>query len=146
MKSCLNKRPPAPATKPTGTVFFEYLHNPTSINRTGTHQTHKEGMKLKILLTATLLGTLMFQQAAYCQTNVVMPDQPAVVAVTNAVAADVATNVPAVTEAVTNQPEVVVAGNAPVEAVVSNAPVEAVASNAPVEAVASNTPVEVVTG
>jgi len=130
MKSCLNKRQTAPAVKPGGSIFFNRSLNPTINHWTTTHRTHKEGMKLKILLTALLLGTLMFQQAAYCQTNVVMPDQPTVVAVTNAVAADVATNVPAVTETVTNQPEVVVASNAPVGAVASNAPVEVVTGEA----------------
>src|SRR6267142_1116789 len=137
MKSCLNKRQTAPATKPTGTGFFKYLHNPTSINRTGTHQTHKEGMKLKTRL-ATLLGTFLLQQAAFCQTNVILPDQPAVVAVTNEVAADVMTNMPAVADAVTNGVAAEAVTNAPVVAdAVTNQPVVIGASNAPVEVVAA---------
>src|SRR5712671_5287066 len=98
-------------------------------------------MKLKTLL-ATLLGTFLLQHLAICQTNVVMPDQPAVAAVTNEVAADIVTNAPVEATAVTNQPDVVVASNAMAEAVASNAPVEAVASNAMAEAVASNAPME----
>jgi type II secretory pathway component GspD/PulD (secretin) len=75
-------------------------------------------MKLKTLLT-TLLGTFVLQHAAFCQTNVVQPDQPAVATVTNSVAADVVTNLPVAAEAVTNPPVVVVmASNAPVEVVV----------------------------
>ena len=121
--------------KPGRNNFSDRSFNPTINNWTRTHHTHKEGMKQKILLTATLLGTLMFQQAAYCQTNVVMPDQPAVMAVTNEVTADVATNVPAVTDVATS--------NAPVEVVVTNVPAEVVTgeasamTNAPAPGVAS---------
>ena len=101
-------------------------------------------MKLKTLF-ATLLGTILLQSAAFCQTNVVQPDQPAVAAVTNEVAADDATNAarrallamekqgtntaaadsvtnaPAVADTATNQPAVVVATNAPVEVVAAEA-------------------------
>ena len=77
-------------------------------------------MKLKTLLAA-LLGTFLLPHLAFCQTNLVTPDQPAVAAVTNVVAADVA---PVVAAAVSNQTPVVivvVASNAPVAAVVTEA-------------------------
>ena len=77
-------------------------------------------MKLKTLL-AMLLGTFLLQQMAVCQTNLVMPDQPAVAAVTNAVAADVVTNAPVVVIVASNQPVVVVVSNAPVQVAAAEA-------------------------
>lgn len=79
-------------------------------------------MKLKTLL-ATLLGIFLLQQIAVCQTAVVQPDQPAVAAVTNEVAADVVTNVVVVAVTITNQSPVVGATNATVEVVAVTASV-----------------------
>ncbi|MDD5141180.1 MAG: secretin N-terminal domain-containing protein [Verrucomicrobiales bacterium] len=115
------------ASKLDGVCLINRSLNLSTTNRTVTCPTHKEGMKLKTLL-ATLLGTFLLQHMAFCQTNVVMPDQSAVAAVTNEVAADAVTNVPALAVAATNQPDVVVASNAPVEAVAAEA---SAATNAP---------------
>src|SRR5882757_929699 len=93
------------ASKSAGVITVSRRSNSSLNNITLTRKSIKEGMKLKTLL-ATLLGTFLLQHMAFCQTNVVSPDQPVVTAVTNQVAAD----------AVTNQPEAVVASEAPVEA------------------------------
>lgn len=91
-------------------------------------------MKLKTLL-ATLLGTFFLQHMAFSQTNLIMPDQPAVAAVTNEVVADVVPHVPTVVTAViTNQLVITLASNAPVQvialetAVVTNVVVSEVGS------------------
>src|SRR5689334_22653006 len=94
-----------------GNFNFDCLFNPSFTNQTATRRTHKKGMKLKTLLT-TLLGTFLLQHLAFGQTNVVLPDPPAV-AVTNAVAADMVTNAPMVAADVTNQPDAM-ATNPPV--------------------------------
>jgi len=60
MKSCLKQTTDSPGSKARGKHFFQPLPHPTINHWTTTHHTHKEGMKLKTLLTALLLGTLMF--------------------------------------------------------------------------------------
>lgn len=79
-------------------------------------------MKLKTLLAA-LLGTFLLQQTAGCQTNLVLPDQPVVATVTNAVAADGVTNVVTVDVTITNLSAAAAASNAPAAVVVVEASV-----------------------
>jgi type II secretory pathway component GspD/PulD (secretin) len=123
MRSFLNKRNTSLKMKPGETNMSNPSFHPTINHRTRTHHTHKEGMKQKILITAALLGTWMFQQSAYCQTNAVMPDQPAAAAI-NPVATDVPKTESAIT--VTNQIALIMASNAPIVVVVTNAPGETV--------------------
>ena len=117
--------------QPAEIYSFNHLTNSLFTHRTGPHQSHS--MKLKTLL-ATLLGTFLLAHLAVCQTNLVTPDQPAVVEVTNTVVADVITNVPEVAIVVTNQIIIEAASNAPV---VEVATVAIVTTNAPVPEVGS---------
>lgn len=96
-------------------------------------------MKLNTLF-ATLLGALLLQPAAFCQTNDVQPDQPATAVTVNAVAPDAATNaapneqpapVAVAEEATTNSPAVTVATNESAATLSDNAPVATIPTNAP---------------